>query len=218
MKGVGKIVTKRWIETCFSEQKKLPWRRYAFDREDRDEPESESEVRNELIKPKSSPKRRISESGSDDDMVVVDKRVKNGDAKKRDELMEVEDDPVAIEESPSKTDKANVMEVSTDDDMDTSFNDPSTENAETANEVFKGKLFYLHDDLPATEIIKLKSQIVSMSGKVTERASKADYVITQSARRLPDGITGETLLSRWVFECHDLEAFIPTTRYKPKAL
>lgn len=218
MKGVGKIVTKRWIETCFSDQKKLPWRRFAFDREDKDEPESESEVHNELLKPKTSPKRRISESGSDDDVVVVDKRVKNGDAGKSDEPMEVEDDPVVVEESPSKTDKANVMDVSTDDDMGTSFNDPSTDNAETMNQVLKGKLLYLHDDLPATEIIKLNSQIVNMSGKVTDRASKADYVITQSARRLPDGITGETLTSRWVFECYDLEAFIPTTRYKPKAV
>lgn len=202
VKGQGKIVTKRWIEACFNEQKRIPWRRFALDGEDKDEPESEEEIHNVLKKPKSPSKPSLNESDSDDDMVVVDKRVVNGDAKKDEvETIQIDDE-----------DKANAMNVSTDDDI---INGSNSSLTAIDNQVYKDKVFYLNEDLPATDVIKLKTQIVSMAGKITEKPSKANYIIT-TGKRLPENITGEVLTSLWVYECNELEALIPTTRYKPK--
>lgn len=220
MKGVGKIVTKRWIEACFSEQKKLPWRRYALDSDDRNEPESEGEIHNELSKPKSSPPRRkLSLSGSDDDMVVVDRRVKNGSSSKP-EALSVEA-PIAIDEEATAVDlleekvedtkTQNVLEISTDDEGS------SANHTQAENSIFKGKTFYLNEDLSATEIIKLKNHLKAMMGKVTDKSSQADYVITDSGRRLPSCIKGEVLTQRWIHEVYDIGALIPTSRYKLKS-
>ncbi|XP_046463298.1 DNA repair protein XRCC1-like [Daphnia pulex] len=43
VKGKGKIVTKNWVQDCFDKRKRLPWRRYCLDKNDRGE-ESEEEI------------------------------------------------------------------------------------------------------------------------------------------------------------------------------
>lgn len=218
MKGKGKIVTKKWIEACFSDQKRISWRRYALDSADKDQPESEDEIHNILSKPKEqstskSPAKRKASESDDEDMVVVDKRVKNGDEKKLDppKPMEVEEAP-----APMDTSTQNIMEMSTDDEQGRS-NISECDVTQVENQVFKDKVFYLAGDLSATDVIKLKTQIVSMAGKITDRASKAGFVITAAGKKLPEDISGEVLTPLWVTECHELEGLIPTTRYKLKS-
>lgn len=48
MKGKGKIVTRKWIENCHSQRKRLPWRRFALDKGDLGQPESEDEILEEI--------------------------------------------------------------------------------------------------------------------------------------------------------------------------
>jgi len=43
VKGKGRIVMKDWIEECYSQRKRLPWRRFCLDKADKQE-ESEEEV------------------------------------------------------------------------------------------------------------------------------------------------------------------------------
>lgn len=171
-----------------------------------------------------------SDEESDEDMVVIDKRVKNGDVNKSEEAkpsskdesepikedkpIEIDDD-VQIQEEKTSVPAPSAMEVSTDEEF---TNIDSTDDTQDRKQIYKGKSFYLNDDLPATDVIKLKNQIVEMKGRITERSSKADFIITETGRRLPAGVSGEVLISRWVYECCDLEALIPTTRYKPKHL
>lgn len=179
-------------------------------------------------------------SDSDDDMVVVDKRVKNGDAKKDSppkpvvvvdedpvkivektpESIEIDDEPVKIIEGEPNNNKAssqNIMEVSTDDELMNASSKASTiDLTEYENQIYKEKSFFLMEDLPATDVIKLKNQITAMMGKVTEKPHKADFIITKTGRRLPSSAKGEALTPLWIYECYELGAFIPTTRYKPK--
>lgn len=161
---------------------------------------------------------------------MVDKRVKNGnDSKtkeneaepkmdevkskepelkhKEPELIQKESEPISTEDKPS------VMDISTDDEIH-EYSD--TEPPE--NQLFKDKVFFLNEDLSATDVIKLKTQITTMSGRVTERASKAGYVIT-TGKKLPQNIlkTTEVLTALWVSECHEIGGLIPTTRYKIKS-
>lgn len=214
VQGKGKIVTKKWIEACFNDQKKLSWRRFALDSKEKDEPESEDEIHNILSKPKESSskspvKRKLSVSGSDDDdMVVVDKRVKNGD-EKLEKTSPKKDETKTLMAIDKAAEPANIMEISTDDEVE------SCDVTQVENQVFKDKVFYLNKDLSATDVIKLKTQIQSMAGRVTERSSKAGFVIT-NGKNLPKDATGEVLTALWVTECHELEAIIPITRYKIK--
>ncbi|KAL1506397.1 hypothetical protein ABEB36_005768 [Hypothenemus hampei] len=43
VKGKGKIVTRKWLDDCYSQRKKLPWRRHALDKSDKGT-ESEEEI------------------------------------------------------------------------------------------------------------------------------------------------------------------------------
>ncbi|CRK94282.1 CLUMA_CG007797, isoform A [Clunio marinus] len=193
VKGHGKIVTKRWIEACHNNKKRLPWRRFALDKEDINKSESEEEI-HEIQNS------AIVEPDSDDDMMVVDKRVENGNS-------EVKTNKVVIE-----NDLRDVLEVSTDDEMN--GNEPKVNSTQAENQVFKNKIFYLNEDLSATEIIKLKNQIQDMMGRVTENPRKATHIISASGKRLPRDFSGEVIKPLWVTECHELEALIPLTRYK----
>lgn len=204
-------MTKKWIEACFSEQKKIPWRRFALDSDDQDEPESEEEVRAE--KKSSPPKQKLSQSCSDDDMVVVDKRPKNGDGDKKEDPkpkvveLDSDEDLVIVDkrkvngeasqlipvDSVTKATQ-NVMDMSTDDElMSKSANGSTSSLTQADNQVYRNKIFYLNEDLPATDVIKLKNQITSMDGRVTEKPAKANYIIAASGKRLPLGVPGEAL-------------------------
>lgn len=44
VKGKGKIVGKDWVEKCYSDKKRYPWRRFALDKNDRRQSESEEEI------------------------------------------------------------------------------------------------------------------------------------------------------------------------------
>ncbi|XP_064554886.1 DNA repair protein XRCC1 [Drosophila montana] len=51
VKGKGKIVTRQWIEKCYTLKKYLPWRRYALDTTESAQPESDVELYDESLKP-----------------------------------------------------------------------------------------------------------------------------------------------------------------------
>lgn len=60
--GLGKIVTKEWIETCYSRRMRLPWRRFALHPPDKNQPESEEEIVEYVPRPPSpvDNRRRVS--------------------------------------------------------------------------------------------------------------------------------------------------------------
>uniref|UniRef100_A0A6B2E738 Putative dna repair protein xrcc1 isoform x1 n=1 Tax=Phlebotomus kandelakii TaxID=1109342 RepID=A0A6B2E738_9DIPT len=70
VRGLGKIVQKDWILDCYARKIRFPWRRYALERRDRDESESEDEVQDETLRSAdqaraSNSRNRIEDSGSD---------------------------------------------------------------------------------------------------------------------------------------------------------
>lgn len=80
---------------------------------------------------------------------------------------------------------------------------------------FENKIFYLNEDLPATDVIKLKDNIKNMLGIVTKNPHKANYIITKQGKKLPSSsLKGEVVKEIWIRECFELQAFIPTTRYR----
>uniref|UniRef100_A0A1A9WAW5 BRCT domain-containing protein n=1 Tax=Glossina brevipalpis TaxID=37001 RepID=A0A1A9WAW5_9MUSC len=53
VRGQGKIVTRSWIEKCYDSKKYLPWRRFALDSSDLTKTESDEEIFDETLRPKS---------------------------------------------------------------------------------------------------------------------------------------------------------------------
>ncbi|KAL3276298.1 hypothetical protein HHI36_024196 [Cryptolaemus montrouzieri] len=73
VKGRGKIVTRQWIEECHSQRKKLPWRRYALDKYEKDKDESEEEVWEQIKEAPKSPilqKDNNERNDNDDDDIM----------------------------------------------------------------------------------------------------------------------------------------------------
>ncbi|XP_003699726.2 DNA repair protein XRCC1 [Megachile rotundata] len=63
MKGHTKIVSHTFIEDCFNEKTRFPWRRYALDNKEKNEPESEEEI----LGSSSPPRSNVFEEDTDSD-------------------------------------------------------------------------------------------------------------------------------------------------------
>ncbi|CAO1412077.1 unnamed protein product [Diamesa tonsa] len=227
IKGNGKIVSKSWIEKCFQEQKKISWRKYALDDNERKQSDSEDEIVNILLKPKSSeaveeatvdspakdndssleiisPKKTLIDVSSDEDMDVVDNR-------KPIPSIEKVEEPSKNGSITKEHDPAN---ATTDEDVDHKQDDDSFENTQSEAPLFSSKTFFLHADLMATDIVKLEKFIPSMKGKIIKDASIANYVVTNFGRNLPKGMKGEAVKALWIYEIVEMECLIPIQRYK----
>lgn len=240
MKGKGKIVSKKWIESCFTEQKRLPWRRFALDSEEQSEPESEEEIhcewnnakannadmdidsdddmlivdkRSEAVKQPNSPKAKIVESDSDGDVeVVVCKPSKVTAINVDDDDDEEEEQEKEEASQPKDSDDSQKENQMQDFSDDSSISSVDITTVEC--DVFKTKIFYLHKDLSATDKILLKDHIKQMLGVLTKNPYKADYVVVKFGKSLPINCKAEVVKEIWIRECFELKAFIPTSRYK----
>lgn len=244
VKGKGKIISKKWIEHCFAEQKRLPWRRFALDSSEMAESESEEEIYVDWLKPKTSDeqeqekiddeKMEEDEDDDDDDMVIVVKQksppkvvVNDSDSdddmkmvvinKKDDNIKNDSDEGVKDIEDSSNGNSNNNNLLNTSGSQEREYSEDSVSSIDITQvecQIFRDKVFYLNEDLSATDKIKLPDMIKSMVGTVTKNPFKASYIITKEGRSLPRKFTGEVVKEIWVRECCDLQAFIPTKRYK----
>ncbi|KAK9511674.1 hypothetical protein O3M35_000293 [Rhynocoris fuscipes] len=67
VRGRGKIVKSQWIEECYSRRKRLPWRRFALDRNDASQAESEEEICEKIESPVATTCQDVPESEGDTD-------------------------------------------------------------------------------------------------------------------------------------------------------
>ncbi|KAG5674603.1 hypothetical protein PVAND_004557 [Polypedilum vanderplanki] len=233
VKGKGKIITKKWIERCFTEQKRLPWRRFAVDKSEQDESESEEEIFSEWHKPKTSSnndddKESINSNScdidDDYDMLIVDKRNEKNPSpmKKVIASMTIDDSESDNDMKTVKIEKSEIDSESKDNNNDFQenvecYSEDSISSVDITKiecEVFKDKKFYLNTDLSATDKILLKDHIKNMLGVVTKNPHKADYIIVKKAKSLPIKVSAEIVKEVWIRECFELQAFIPTSRYR----
>jgi BRCT domain, a BRCA1 C-terminus domain len=224
VRGKGKIVTKSWIESCFSEQKKIPWRHFALFPNDKAKPDSDEEILCEwnkkekeeeyenseddmlIIECSKSPVKVITNSDSEQDMMTIDDRKHNEDMK-----IDVASS-AAIDDSNNNARKT-VENEPLVDSLSDNESVSSVDITKVECSIFEHKKFYLHNDLSATDVIKLKDRIKHMLGVLTKNASKADFIIAKSGRSLPQNCKGERVKDVWVHECYDLQVLIPTKRY-----
>jgi hypothetical protein len=205
----------------------LPWRRFALDSSEKDEHESEEEVLSEWHRPKtvSSSKENQHSEDSDDDMLIVDKR------KSPVKQIVIDDsdseDDMKVVHSVAKRDDDNGINESNDNGrsppqsnqilQEEDYSEDSISSIDITTiecKVFNNRMFYLNDDLSATDRIRLADHIKQMLGIVTKNPYKADYIIAKQGKSFPKNAKGEVVKEVWVRECYELQAFIPTARYK----
>jgi len=169
----------------------------------------------------------IIDSDSESDMVIVDKTNKNNNIE--DDKMDIKQEdndgddntnrfkdeqqqqqpPQSIDDERNNNKNEMETDVYSEDDSVSSIDITTVEC-----QAFKDKIFYLNEDLPATDKIKLSDNIKHMLGIVTKNPHKAHYIISKQGKKLPTNFKAEVVKEIWIRECFDLQAFIPTTRYK----
>ncbi|CAG9798377.1 unnamed protein product [Chironomus riparius] len=166
----------------------------------------------------------IIDSDSESDMAIVDKTNKNNNIKddKMDSKQDNDDDnknrfedEQQQQQKPESIDERNNNKKEMETDVYSEDDSVSSIDITTVEcQAFKDKIFYLNQDLSATDTIKLRDNIKHMLGIVTKNPQKAHYIISKQGKKLPTNFKAEVVKEIWIRECFDLQAFIPTTRYK----
>lgn len=201
--GKGKIISKLWITDSHLKRIKLPWRRYALDPNDKNQPESEDEIFDEEFKPKeknSTPQKDIKEEN--DDIIIYDQSESSA-ADEDDTDDEIQQALNKIPKEKSDFDK------STDED-----DQEKDENKKEKNlKFFNHCKFYLNEDLHTVDVIKLKAFIKQYGGELIKHPVDANFIISKEKVTNLKDFNGEILKPLWIYECNDMECLLPTDRY-----
>ncbi|XP_053658071.1 DNA repair protein XRCC1 [Anopheles marshallii] len=196
VQGKGKIVKQDWIEKCYTNRKRLSWRKFALDTAEANVSDSEGEIVDILNKPP-------------DVVQPAESRIIPSLVEKVQEEAVMLHELSDTDEEPGVTIARKVYDKSTEDEGDHNEN-----NVAGSLDFFKGKKFYLHQELGAVDKIKLEKYIETFSGAVSNEMAGVDYVIARSKHVLPFDCRAELVKPLWVYECNDMECLIPVNRYR----
>lgn len=148
VKGKGKIVTKKWVLDCSSNRKRLPWRRYALDPDDKKQPESEDEIwETQEDNDEELPSTSSASKNSPDNTETQN----NSDTEDEIERLQARQ-KVEVSESGEETEDEVVNKVRT--------NNPTPD----LGNFFQGELFYIDDEIPEDTKVLLNRYIVAFEG------------------------------------------------------
>ena len=242
VKGKGKIVKKDWIEQCHSNRKRLPWRRFCLDKDDKNKEESEDEIIEQVAETESN------DCDTDEEI----ERIQSEENRKK-EIIEntgVEIQRLGEQEEFLKEDTNNSKlkeitdkyECETDDEIDNKILSPvDSYDAETdidEEEVarllpnishlaydklpnfFRGKNFYVDDNFTASARNLLIRYITACEGNVSRTlpSLNLDFVIISERNKRPEDFKLGDLKTKfvkpsWVFACKDVEELVDPSKY-----
>ncbi|XP_057365407.1 DNA repair protein XRCC1-like isoform X2 [Daphnia carinata] len=207
VKGKGKIVTKNWVEDCYAKRKRLPWRRYCLDKNDRGE-ESEEEI---LAGPEDqnttspAPKRNNNVAAS-----VSDTATGICITPKTSTVKEDEDDYGGSTE---------VDEVDTDDEIDMIkkkiLQEQKLSKDSQSSNIYNDSKFLLGKDLSEDFKEELTRYVTDLQGQIVpKRRSSIKYFVTDNpddaaiAKVLAKNKDIQIVKSDWIRECKKQHALV----------
>ncbi|KAJ8945094.1 hypothetical protein NQ318_005274 [Aromia moschata] len=217
VKGKGKIVTRKWVEDCYSQRKRLPWRRYALDKADAAKNESEDEICEE-IKGNSPPQERADNDsegdyneGSDtEERIVRIQELQRLKEQKRENNLYISDtDDEGVLQN--KNNKANsVYSADTDEEEKPEKQPPSaSQNMNKLKSLFLNKKFYIDYTFSENVYNKLRKYIVAYNGKsVDDPTEDVDVILTskENSGSLKEINSSAVCLNPdWVWDCHNCQ-------------
>ncbi|KAI9559746.1 D repair protein XRCC1 [Daphnia sinensis] len=207
VKGKGKIVKKNWVEDCYAKRKRLPWRRYCLDKNDRGE-ESEDEIsagpeEQNAISP--APKRNNNVAAS-----VSNTTSSNCTTPKTSKIKEDEDDYGGSTE---------VDEVDTDDEIDMMkkkiLQEQNLSKDLRSSNIYNDSKFLLGKDLSEDVKEELTRYVTDLQGQVVpKRRSSIAYFVTDNpddasiAKVLAKNKDIKIVKSDWIRECKKQHALV----------
>lgn len=230
--GNGKIVSKDWIEVCYKNRRRLPWRRFALDPKQRSLPESEEDEEEELGRSQSNRKKEVdrrrrlpssssssssSSSGSDSDT--------------EDEIERIQAAKKAIKTEVKEKKKVNknidieeLYNAETDDSEEADKMNVSGQKPDTSDlplpplPDFPSHNYYIAKDETGEYRHQLERYIHAFKGNVYEElCDDVEFAITDDLK-VAKQITSEyprikAVRSDWVWKCNDEDSFISPDQF-----
>ncbi|XP_055388783.1 DNA repair protein XRCC1 [Condylostylus longicornis] len=237
----GKIVKKSWIENCYNLKKRLPWRKYALNSDDEAKSESDEEILDISLKPNSpeiikknikhSPEPSTSKDSKEtiktpnkypikikESISYGNDHLKENSEKHKKEtqkpIINIIDEDDKIEDIITVEEKTkDIYDVTTDEDEFTKSKKLKLQK--NGNNFFANMKFYLEPNLSDVDRKKLTHMIEEFGGSICETTKRVNYIITSQRDKYLNlnNFNGEIVKPLWIFECNDMECFIPTKRY-----
>ncbi|XP_050422184.1 DNA repair protein XRCC1 [Adelges cooleyi] len=184
--GCRRIVKSDWIDKCFSNRCRYPWRRFALDKTEQNKPESEDEIH---------------EITQLDDPVEED-----------DEWNSIAKSNIPST-SQIKTPHHDIYDADTDVDSDSSNPVPNDVLSDNSNvqlphldNVFTNYSFWFSPNLDPLEKKKCQRYIIALDGQLNSK-DNCDYIIsTNSDKRMLDK---PVVSPHWIWDCHDARKILP---------
>lgn len=234
VKGKGRIVKKDWIEECHSERTRFPWRRFALDKADLKEEESEDEVHEEQ-----SSNNNDYDCDTDEEIDRIKQEEMNLDANAAGTSNSYDCDTDEEEEKPKEDVRSspkkkphNPWEDDTDEEDIKDRNDEELYAADTDIDedmkpktshltfeklpnFFEGLTFFVGKDIESGELKLVKRYIVSAGGSLQIGLdSKVTHLVTRNSSDKIKVKSSVILIEpAWIFNCYDEGSLTNVDKY-----
>ncbi|KAJ8926425.1 hypothetical protein NQ314_021213 [Rhamnusium bicolor] len=194
---------KEWIEDCWAQKKRFPWRRYALDKRDIGKDESEDEICAK-IEPTYPVYENIENSDSEMDY-----------SEHKDYASDTEERIARIQERNKENEKNSVYTADTDEEDQAEKTSSALSNK--LMNLFINKTFYIDQSFDEDVYNKLLKYIVAYDGKsVDDPTRDVDVIITvkENSQTLKEiNANAVCLNSDWVWDCHNSQKLVPMDQY-----
>nr|XP_023023307.1 DNA repair protein XRCC1 isoform X1 [Leptinotarsa decemlineata] len=202
VKGKGKIVRQTWLEECHKQRKRLPWRRYALDKSDKDKDESEDEICEAVETVEMDV---LSDSPVETDLDYNDHRDEGSDTEER--IAKILAAQSATEKKTSPSAKANGDIYCVDTDEEEFPEKSKVPEVEELAGFFDGKVFYVDQSFDDETYAKLRKYIVAYRGKMADDPTE-DVDVIVAAEDTSESfkeINADASCVRpdWIWKCHN---------------
>ncbi|GJQ65292.1 hypothetical protein Trydic_g7412 [Trypoxylus dichotomus] len=219
VKGKGKIVTQSWVTDCHTSRKKLPWRRYALDNNDKSKDESEEEILEEVVNEVLDAP--IENDGDDDD-----NRDNRSGSDTEDEIERINTLQKLKEKHGTNSDRTKKISedcspqpiYTFDDDTDDEVSKSGAENGlPSLPNFFEDKVFYINNNLSIDEKKTLVKYITACNGTIkTSLSNDVNYLIATKEDKLDlnDLHSGISIVHpNFVYECFNFKMIVPLDKF-----
>ncbi|XP_026804759.1 DNA repair protein XRCC1 [Rhopalosiphum maidis] len=187
--GTYRIVKSDWIDKCYSNKCRFPWRRYALDKLEQNKPESEDEI------------------------CACSDSVQTDDSDDEWNNISVKPIPSTSQTNNSVNQKnTTISPYDLDTDIDSDSDIPKDILADESNvslplidNIFHNCLFYLSSSLNPLLKQKCSRYIIALEGKLSEK-DKCHYIVSTDANDLQ---VKNSVTPQWIWDCYDARKILP---------
>lgn len=234
MRGHGKIVRRRWIEQCFAQRKRLPWRRFALDDKDKYQTESEDEIPADDMADDTADTTADTTAYTSDltpssytqsDVHLGSSSSRMNDDSNFDSKADVETDGYDTEDEvrrirgrTNEEFEIDVFGSDTDLDMDDGYSLGMDDSSPSLPDFFKNMVFYIDKGFPDEERKLLARYITAFDGMIEENlenpvstvvATEQNIDYLRAINPIPDYVRPD-----WIWDLWNKQMLLPLDNYR----